>query len=358
MNEPAESAGSDQLPADDIRYARQIRFAGVGRTGQQALSASKAAVVGMGALGSVIAQHLVRSGIGFVRIIDRDIVEWSNLQRQMLYGERDVLNLLPKAEAAAARLRDMNSSVAVEPVVADVTADNAASLLHDVDVILDGTDNFSVRYLLNEVSAKYGIPWIYGGAVGGAGATMTVRPGITACYRCLFPETPAPGSTDTCETAGILSPVVDIIASHQALEAIKLLTGQHSKLHGKLMQLDFWNNGYLPLDIKEARRPDCPVCGRQEYSLLERHTDEAAAASLCGRNTIQITPSRSSMPPALEETAARLQSAGHVTLSPYLLRLERPDGIVLVLFPDGRALVQGTDSPTKARAVYAEILGI
>ncbi|MBD2872572.1 ThiF family adenylyltransferase [Paenibacillus sp. IB182493] len=341
----------------DSRYARQIRYAPIGPGGQQALIASRAAVVGIGALGSVIAQHLVRSGVGYVRVIDRDIVEWSNLQRQMLYTEQDVLALLPKAEAAAARLREMNGSVIVEPRVADLTTANAEELLGDVHVILDGSDNFSVRYLMNDYSVKHNIPWIYGGAVGASGMTMTVVPGDTPCYRCLFEEPPAPGAADTCETAGVISPIVDIVGSLQAAEAIKLLSGNRQALHRTLFQVDLWNHAWLPVALANARREGCACCGRGRFDFLDEQSSGPAAASLCGRHSVQITP----LTPAalhLEELAARLRPVGSVTLNRFLLRIALENDLTLVLFGDGRAIVQGTDQIAKARAVYAEILGI
>lgn len=353
---PQAAGAASSMPAASARYARQMRFAPVGTSGQQALSGSRAAVVGMGALGSVIAQHLVRSGVGYVRIIDRDIIEWSNLQRQMLYTEQDVISLLPKAQAAAVHLRAMNSSVTVEPVVADLTAANAEELLADVHLIIDGSDNFSVRYLMNDYSVKHGIPWIYGGAVGASGMTMTIVPNKTPCYRCLFNEPPAPGTTDTCETAGVISPIVDIIGSVQAAEAIKLLSGNRQALHRTLFQVDLWNHSWLPVSIAKAKRSDCPSCGRNHYDFLDEMMSEPAAASLCGRNSVQITPNQP-VSLHLDELAVRLQPVGAITLNRYLLRIELEDGLTFVLFSDGRAIVQGTDQLTKARSIYSEILG-
>lgn len=344
-------------PGGADRYARQKRFAPLGESGQQSLARSRAAVVGMGALGCVIAQHLVRSGVGFVRLIDRDLVEWSNLQRQMLYTEQDVLSLLPKAEAAASHLRAANSSVSIEPIVADLTAANAEELLAGVDLVIDGSDNFSVRYLINDYSVKHQIPWIYGGAVGAAGMTLTIVPHETPCYRCLYQTPPAPGTTDTCETAGVMSPIVDIVASVQASEALKLLSGNRQALHRTLFQVDLWNHAWLPVSVAGARRADCPCCVLGDYAYLDEQLSEPAAASLCGRNAVQITPSR---PAALqlEQLAGRLSLAGKLTLNRFLLRLELEDGLTFVLFGDGRAIVQGTDQPLKARSVYAELLGI
>ncbi|MEV5030098.1 ThiF family adenylyltransferase [Paenibacillus sp. LPE1-1-1.1] len=347
-------------PVQDLhrsaRYARQSRFAPIGESGQQRLASSRAAVVGMGALGSVIAQHLVRSGVGYVRIIDRDIIEWSNLQRQMLYTEQDVLSLLPKAQAAAVHLREMNSTVTIDPIIADLSASNAEDLLAGVDVIIDGSDNFSVRYLINDYSVMHNIPWIYGGAVGASGMTLTIIPDQTPCYRCLFNEPPPPGTTDTCETAGVISPIIDIVGSIQSAEAIKLLSGNAAALHGTLFQIDLWNHAWLPVAVANAKRSDCPCCGRQLFEFLDERVTDASAATLCGRNSVQITPGQ----PAvlnLNELAQRLRSVGPITSNRFLLRIELSAELTFVLFSDGRAIVQGTDELTKARSIYAEILG-
>lgn len=357
MTKQHEDASIESVTsASPSRYARQIRFAPIGEAGQQAISESRAAVVGMGALGSVIAQHLVRSGVGFVRIIDRDIIEWSNLQRQMLYTEQDVISMLPKAPAAAAHLRAMNSTVTIEAVVADLTAANAEELLSDVHVIIDGSDNFSVRYLMNDFSVKNQIPWIYGGAVGASGMSMTIIPLETPCYRCLFTDPPAPGTTDTCETAGVISPIVDIIGSLQATEAIKLLSGNRQALHRTLFQVDLWNHAWLPVSIQQAKRSDCPACSHHQYDFLEESAAQLAAASLCGRNSVQITPNQT-VSLQLEELAKRLQPLGTLKLNRFLLRIELNKDITFVLFSDGRAIIQGTNSLSKARSIYAEILG-
>ncbi|WP_424769022.1 ThiF family adenylyltransferase [Paenibacillus sp. sgz302251] len=353
--EPAASGTNSLLPQS--RYARQKRFAPIGDKGQESLSASRVVVVGMGALGSVIAQHLVRSGVGYVRVIDRDIIEWSNLQRQMLYTEQDVIDLLPKAQAAAAHLRAMNSSVTVEPIIADLTSANAEELLADVHLILDGSDNFSVRYLINDYSVKHRIPWIYGGAVGASGMSMTILPLDTPCYRCMFNEPPAPGTTDTCETAGVISPIVDIIGSIQATEAIKLLSGNHSTLHRTLFQVDLWNHAWLPISLTNAKRSDCACCARRHYEFLNEQLSGPAAASLCGRHSVQISPHQP-VSLNLKALSERLRPAGKVTSNRYLLRLELQEELTLVLFSDGRAIVQGTDQLIKARSIYAEILGI
>lgn len=357
MTKTQQELVSSEKAASAARYDRQIRFAPVGQHGQQALSSSRVAIVGMGALGSVIAQHLVRSGVGYVRIIDRDLIEWSNLQRQMLYTEKDVLALLPKAQAAAQHLREMNSDVIIEPVIADLTAANAQELLSDVHLIVDGSDNFSVRYLINDYSIKNNVPWIYGGAVGASGMTMTILPHETPCYRCLFSEPPAPGTTDSCETAGVISPIVDIIASVQAAEAIKLLSGNISALHRTLFQVDLWNHAWLPVSIANAKKSDCLCCGDGQYEFLDHALLEPSAAALCGRHSVQISPSQP-LKLHLEELAERFKPIGPITSNRFLLRIELNEKLTFVLFSDGRAIVQGTDEIKKARSIYAELLGI
>ncbi|MDQ6418317.1 ThiF family adenylyltransferase [Paenibacillus sp. LHD-117] len=343
---------------DVTRYARQMRFRPIGETGQKRLADARVAVVGVGALGCVIAQHLVRSGVGFVRLIDRDIVEWSNLQRQLLYTEQDAEDLLPKAEAAARRLGAMNGTVAIEAVAADLSADNAESLLDGVELIVDGTDNFTVRYLVNDYAIKHGVPWIYGGAVGASGMTMTILPDETPCYRCVFPETPPPGASDTCETAGVISPIVDVIGSLQATEALKLLSGNREALHGTLFQADLWNHAWLPLSIRHAKRPDCPVCGEERrFEYLDHDEQVPIAAALCGRNSVHLTPG-TKVALDLGQLAERLSAAGELDQNPYLLRVKLKNDMTFVLFSDGRAIIQGTEETSKARSIYAELLGI
>ncbi|BBH21519.1 thiamine/molybdopterin biosynthesis protein MoeB [Paenibacillus baekrokdamisoli] len=339
------------------RYSRQSRFAPIGQEGQRLLSNSRAVVVGMGALGSVAAQHLVRSGVGYVRIIDRDILELSNLQRQVLYNEEDVHRLLPKAEAAAGHLRSINSEVIISPVITDLTAYNAESLLGDVDLIIDGSDNFTVRYLLNDISQKLAIPWIYGGVVGASGMTMTFLPGQTPCFSCLFPNEPPAGSVDTCETAGVLSTAVDIIASIQATEALKWLSGNRDELHGTLFQVDLWHHRFMPLNVSGSRRTDCPSCQLRQFTRLDHNASEPTAAALCGRNTIQITHGRSAFVD-LEVLAKRLARVGTIERNPFLLRYRRDETFTAVLFSDGRALIQGTEDPIIAKRIYSEIYGL
>jgi molybdopterin/thiamine biosynthesis adenylyltransferase len=341
----------------DMRYARQVRYSAIGQKGQERLLQSHAVIVGVGALGCVSANHLARAGIGKLTLIDRDIVDRSNLQRQLLYDEADAASGTPKAIAAASRLTGINSSITLVPRVADLSSYNAETLLSDADIIIDGTDNFGVRYLINEVSIKHGIPWIYGGAVGASGMTLTIVPGSTPCLCCLFPEPPPGGSLDTCETAGVLSPIVDTIGSIQVMEAIKLMTGQPEALHGSLLQIDLWQHQWQSLSVSGARRPACPVCGQRRFEALDGDAGhETMTASLCGRNTVQVSPAH---PLSLDLVSLnqRFSRAGRTEINPYSLRLHLPEDITFLLFTDGRALVMGTDDPLRARRTYAEIMG-
>jgi len=341
----------------DVRYARQARFPAIGTDGQRRLLGSRAAIVGVGALGCAISNHLARAGVGELILIDRDIVDRTNLQRQLLFDEADAFAGTPKAVAAAARLSAANSGISIVARVAELNAYNAETLLAGADVVLDGTDNFSARYLLNEYAVKTGTPWIYGGAVGSSGMSMTVVPGATPCLRCLFPEPPPGGALDTCETAGVLAPIVDTVASVQAMEAIKLLAGRPEALHGTLLQIDLWHHQWQSLAIGDARAPGCPVCGERRFELLEGDAEEETMTStLCGRNTIQISPGRP-LSLDLNALAPRLGKAGRAELSPYSLRLRLTGEITFLLFPDGRALVMGTEEAQTARRIYAELLG-
>lgn len=340
------------------RYARQIRFAPFGTEGQARLSGASVAIVGVGALGCVLANHLARAGVGRLVLIDRDIVEPTNLQRQLLYDEADAAEGTPKAIAAARRLSEINSSVVYVPHAVDLNAGNIETLLDDADLVLDGTDSFGTRYLLNEWSVKTGKPWIYGAAVGASGMTMTIRPAAGGpCLRCLFPNAPRGGTLDTCETAGVLAPIVDLIASVQSMEAIKLLGGREEALHGALLQTDLWHTGWQQLQVAGARKPDCPVCGLRRFELLEGEGAEPLTASLCGRNTVQVAPAEAAESLDLARLAKRWATLGSVEHRDYLLRLKREDGLAIALFPDGRALVSGTDDPGRARRLYAELLG-
>lgn len=342
---------------DPERYSRQILFAPIGKEGQGKLQDARVAIVGMGALGTVLANHMVRSGVGFVRFIDRDFVEKSNLQRQMLYDEADAAGSAPKAEAGAARLRAANSGVTIEPVVTDLNWSNAEDLLKDVHLILDGTDNFAVRFLINDVSVKYGIPWIYGGAVSSRGVCLTIVPDETPCLRCLFGQPPEQGTTETCDTAGVIGPIIHTVASHQGAEALKLLVGADAQRNRKMVHWDLWYNQYAAVDVSNARKSDCPCCGARRFDYLDAGVQEETIQTLCGRNSVQIQPVRPSSI-SLNEWANKLRPLGRLEQNPFLLKLYLDNDITLVLFPDGRMIVQGTDDPVAAKSLYSRYIGM
>ncbi len=334
------------------RYRKQTLFAPLGREGQDRLGRARVTLVGLGALGSTLAMHLVRAGTGFVRLCDRDFVELDNLQRQILYDEDDVRSALPKAAAAAARLARINSGVRLETRVCDVNPGNVEALIADVDLVLDGTDNFETRFLLNDACVKLGRPWVYGGVVGSYGMVMSVRPGTGPCFACLVGELPAPGTSPTCDSAGVLNSAVGVVASLQATEALKLLSGHPEALSPGLQTLDLWHN--TSQTVRVPRAPDCPACVRRRF----RHLEDGAAGSavtLCGRNAVQICP-----PPGatldLADAEKRLAALGPVRRNEYLLKVS-VDGCELTLFPDARAIVQGTDDPARARSLYARYVG-
>jgi adenylyltransferase/sulfurtransferase len=340
--------------SDAERYARQTLFHGIGRTGQERIGRARALVVGCGALGSVLANNLARAGVGHLRIVDRDYVEGNNLQRQVLYDEDDVRRGMPKAAAAAENLRRVNSRITMEPVIADLTAENVETLIEGMDVVLDGTDNFETRYLLNDACLKAGVSWIYSGVIAAYGVTMTILPGETACLRCVFPERPLPGTTPTCDTAGVLNGIVGVVAGMASTEALKLLVGSERLVRG-MTWVDLWENTFDRIEL--PRQPDCPACGRGEYEYLEAGLDEAGT-SLCGRNAVQVRPPRGT-PATLDLAAleARLREVGEVTSNGFLLRL-RVDGFDVTVFPDARAIVKGTDDTAVARGVYAKYVGM
>jgi molybdopterin-synthase adenylyltransferase len=336
------------------RYSRQILFQPIGKTGQQKLLHSRAVIVGMGALGTVIANHLVRSGVGFIRFIDRDFVELSNLQRQTLYGELDAIQQLPKVIAAENRLKEINSTVQLDPIIADLNMNNAEELLKDFDVIVDGTDNFLTRYLINDVSVKHNIPWVYGGAVSSRGMFATIIPGKTPCYRCLFPEVPI-GLGENCDTVGVLSAITDIIGSFEAVEAIKLLVG--SPTNPNLEQIDIWDNSNLQMDISQGRNPNCPTCVQHQFEFLETSASHPTTyTTLCGRDSVQIIARHQ---PSFDFTkmADRLHKIGQVKQNDYLLRFIPDEEISMVLFKDGRVLIHGTNDLVKAKSYYSRYIG-
>src|SRR6266851_3574937 len=301
------------------RYSRQMRFYGMGEAGQRKLLASHVTLCGCGALGTVLANALVRGGVGHLRLIDRDFIETNNLQRQVLFDEHDVAENLPKAEAAARKLSAINSSVHVEPVVTDIDRTNIIELVEDADLILDGTDNFEIRYLINDAAVKLGKPWVYGGCIGSHGQSMTILPGDTPCLRCVFEAAPAPGEAGTCETAGVLSPIVNIVASFQASEAFKILTGHTEQISRDLVYVDVWEN--IPRRIKIAPllgKVDCPCCQRRRFEWLEGEQG-SQTTSLCGRNAVQVAH-RTATKLNFEEVASHLGQMGEVSYNRFLLK--------------------------------------
>ncbi len=345
------------LLTDLARYARQVRFPPLGEEGQRRLARACAMICGCGALGSAIADTLVRAGVGTVRIVDRDFVELNNLQRQTLFDEADAEACLPKAVVAAEKLRRINSGVVVEPIVADVDPTNIERFCEGMDVILDGTDNFETRFLINDAAVKLGVPWIYGGCVGAEGQTMTIVPGETACLRCLMPECPPPGSTPTCDTAGILGPIVGVIASIEAVEAIKILSGNRRSISRSLTVVDLWPDTkpmFRQVDVRGLQgQVDCPACKHGQFAWLSGRSGSRTAV-LCGRNAVQLSHPGATI--SLDELAGRLDGMGQLTHNQFLLRM-KVEGYELTIFPDGRAIISGTDDVTTARAIYAKYIG-
>lgn len=332
-----------------------MRFAAFGDAGQRQLADGRALVCGCGALGSVIAATLVRAGVGFVRIVDRDFVELNNLQRQFLFDESDVASALPKAVAAAEKLRRVNSAIEIEPVVADVTHSNIAQLAGDVDVIVDGTDNFATRFLVNDYCVQHDKPWVYGGCIGAEGQSMTIVPHDTACLACLLPEPPPPGTTPTCDTAGILGPVVGVIGSIEACEAMKLLSGHVDAISRSLAVVELWDNRLRQVDLSKLRETsDCRVCRHGEFHWLSGERSGSSAV-LCGRNAVQLAaPAGTQI--SLDDLAQRLAGAGPIVRNAFLLRVT-VDGCQLTVFPDGRTIVSGTDDVAAARTLHARYVG-
>jgi molybdopterin/thiamine biosynthesis adenylyltransferase len=332
------------------RYSRQILFPGIGEAGQNALLGSRAVIVGCGALGSFHAAALARAGCGRLTIIDRDFVEASNLHRQWLFEEADAEEGLPKAAAAERRLAAINSSVRARGIIADLTPSNAADLLAEAGIILDGTDNFETRYLINDFAVSRNIPWIYGAAVASYGLTMPVIPGRTACLRCVYP-TPPEGAQPTCETAGVLNAIVSAVASLQVAAALKILCGHAADIEPRITTLDIWQGAIRQIGMPE-RDPACPACGTRQFPALEESARPPAV--LCGRNAVQIH--ERPRPIDLAELKARLAPVGEVRANEYALRFIVPP-YEITIFADGRAIVKGTSDPGVARSLYAKYIG-
>jgi molybdopterin-synthase adenylyltransferase len=332
----------------DHRYSRQTRFPAIGEEGQRRLGESSVAIVGCGALGSVQAEILARAGIGRLRLIDRDFIELSNLQRQFLFDESDAAAGLPKAVAAARHLAQINSEITIEPMVADLTPSNALDLLGGMHLVLDGTDNFETRYLINDASVSRNVAWVYGAAVGSYGIKLAIVPGETACLRCVYPDPPQ-GVQPTCETAGVLGPVTAAIAAMQAADAIRILAS--GSVSPRLTTIDLWSGEIRQLD-PPARDPDCPCCARREFTHLDG--SRRAPVSLCGRNAVQIH--ERSRPIDLGELGQKLEPLAPVRSNEFALRVVL-DPYELTVFPDGRAIIKGTTDIGVARSIYARYVG-
>lgn len=340
------------------RYHRQSLLGVIGEAGQTRLAGSHALVVGCGALGTVSAEWLVRAGVGRVTLVDRDVVEATNLQRQVLFDEADAAAGIPKAEAARRRLIAINSGVEVRAEVADFNHANARRLAGEgVGVIVDGTDNFETRYLLNDLAVERGVAYVYAGVVGTGGTGMVVRPGVGACLRCLFPEMPAAGTTATCDTVGVLGPLVGMVASWQAIEALKVLLGDAGAVSGGLWTWEAWVNEARCVDVSSARDSDCVCCGRRSFEFLEGR-GASRAVSLCGREAVQVSPPGEVARVDLGALAGRLRAHGPVVANEFLVRADlEGEGVELTVFADGRAVVRGTDRVEVAKGVCARYVG-
>jgi len=335
---------------DRERYSRQLLFSGLSLEGQERLLAARVAIVGCGALGTFQAAALARAGVGFLRIIDRDYVEPSNLQRQWLFTEADAAESMPKAAAAARRLAEINSRIVVEPHIADLVPALAEDLLGDVDLILDGTDNFETRYLVNDFCVAEGKPWIYGAAVGSYGLAMPVLPGVSACLRCVYPQPPA-GTQPTCDTAGVLGPITSLIAAWQVAAAMKILAGQSQTLYTGLTTVDVWT-GRIRQMAPPGRDAECVCCAQRRFEYL--NGQRRRPISLCGRNAVQIHERAAQVD--LAALAARLEPIAPVRRNVFALRVF-PEPFEITVFADGRAIIKGTQDVGVARSLYARYVG-
>jgi molybdopterin/thiamine biosynthesis adenylyltransferase len=337
-------------PGVDERYSRQILFPAIGAEGQRRLLESRVAIVGCGATGSALASLLARAGVGNLRIIDRDYVEPSNLQRQVLFDEADATESVPKAIAACRKIAQFNSQIVAEAQVSDLTPENADQLLSGVQLILDGTDNFETRYLINDFAVKNSLAWIYVAAVGSYAITMNVVPGETACLACLFPDAPA-GMVETCDTAGILNSAVNLAASIAATETLKFLTGARQQLRNTLLSHNLWLNQRSEI-VADNSRPDCRTCARRDFVHLAG--SGRPHITLCGRNSVQIHEHH--RPVNLDDMSKRLQPHGSVRHTDFVLKFWK-EPYEMTLFPDGRAIIKGTTDTALARSLYARYVG-
>ncbi|MBS1841603.1 MAG: ThiF family adenylyltransferase [Acidobacteria bacterium] len=346
MNQPLKSP--DALD----RYSRQVLFKDIGESGQARLAASSAVIVGCGAIGASTAALLTRAGVGRLRILDRDFVEPSNLQRQALFEESDARESLPKAVAAGQKLRAINSAISVEGIVADLTPQNSAELLSGYDLILDGTDNFETRFLINDFAIKHNRPWIYAAAVGSYGVTMTIRPGLTPCLACLLEgDRPSAGMEETCDTIGVLGPIVQLISSLESAEALKLLAQREGALHGRLISCDIWSGRFQSVEV--SRNQTCRACARREFPYLSGEAQPHV--TMCGRDSVQIHERSRVLD--LAALGARLgSSVESVRHNEFLLRFRVPP-YEMTVFADGRAILKGSQDPAIARSLYARFIG-
>ncbi len=339
------------------RYSRQVLFDGIGEEGQRRIVNSRVVVCGCGALGTVLAETMVRAGVGSVHIIDRDFVEISNLQRQVLFDEDDVKERVPKAIAARDKLRKINSETTIESTIADIDHTNILKFVEGNDLILDGTDNFEIRFLINDASLETGIPWVYAGCIGSHGQTMAIFPNESACLRCLMDDVPEPGMTETCDTAGILGPTVNVIASLQAVSGLKILAGRRDLVSPVLTIVDVWDGTYRNMSVANLKeRANCRACDAGEREWLSGQRGSQTTV-LCGRNAVQFSPPQKSSI-SFESLNGKLASAGDVTFNSYLLRLTLTDpDYDITVFRDGRAIIKGTDDIALAKSLYARYIG-
>lgn len=334
------------------RYEKQMLYGEIGLEGQEKLLDKKAVIIGCGALGTVIANNLVRSGVGYIKLIDRDYIEISNLQRQILFDEEDILNNLPKAVAAEIKLKKINSSIKIESIVTDVNSRNIEGFCQGMDVILDATDNLQTRYLINDTSIKLNIPWVYGGAIGSSGMVHTIIPNVTPCLRCMFPEIPPVGATETCDTAGVLNTITSIVASLQSMEAIKLLLDKKDDVIKGLLYIDIWTNDFEMIDLNIDK--NCTACGEQKYDFLNRTSDEAVY--LCGKDSIQINPLQKNI--SVENILKRLKVLNiEYNQNAYFIKFMIED-VQFTLFYDGRAILKNTIDIKRASSLYARYVGL
>ena len=334
------------------RYSRQAIFNGIGIAGQEKIGKSRVAVIGVGALGTVIANNLARAGVGYIRLIDRDFVELSNLQRQTLFNEEDVRDNLPKAVAAVKHLKNVNSDIVLEEVISDFNPSNAEMLLGDIDLVMDGTDNYESRLLLNDVCLKNNIPWIHGAVLGSYGLTTNIIPGKTACYQCFMPEIPKMGTSGTCSSVGVLNMITGIISCYASAEALKILVDSPD-IRKSTLFIDVWDNSFNSIEL--PMNPACPACHKQEYHYLYNHKSTYTTV-LCGQNAVQIVPGQVRKID-FADIVKRLSHLGEFQYNSFILRL-KIGKVEMTLFTDGRAIIKNIENENKAKALYAEYFGL